>query len=118
MGAKCAGKTDGNSIMSSPYSPSAIICSSARIVSVWFLQISHFYPRLHTSQPWQEDPYLEPVLEIVEMFDIYSVFSIHHLASNGKIEKRQSCVKSLGYATRNLGFEFGKTWHKDLIILR
>lgn len=29
-------------------------------------------------------PYLEPVLEVVEMFDMYSVFRIHYPATYGK----------------------------------
>lgn len=60
-----------------------------------------FHPKLHTSQPWQEGPCLEPVLKIAEMFDINSDFRIHSSASNDELE---SMTNKTSYSQGCLGF--------------
>lgn len=67
--------------MSSCCSPSALFHRSARISPARLLQISHFIPDYTHLSPGEEYTYLEPVLE---MFDIYSIFSIHCPMSSNK----------------------------------
>ena len=60
-----------------------------------------FRPRLHTPQPWQEGPHLEPVWERAETFDISSVCCVHHSAQ-GQI--RGSMTSNTSYSQGCLQF--------------
>ena len=78
LGAKSGGPMEGNSIMSSRCSPSALFVGPPEFSQ----QNSSKFPissQITHISASQGGPHLEPVLEIVEMFDKDSGFSTHYL---------------------------------------